>query len=171
MLRLFHVSDNFGITTFVPRPVNATAWGDLSDSVWSVDQHKLQNYLLPRDCPRVCWSVNPELNIEDKALMQEYGNPRTVIFVQNDYLDEVVNTELMIYEFDNEAFYLIDESAGYYVSHREEKPLGARIVNDLVNELALMHTKLVFVENLREYAEQSVKRTFTYSNIRMGMLK
>ncbi len=171
MIRLFHVSDDFKIAEFEPREVRKDVWGDLEPAVWSVDNYKLQNYLLPRDCPRVCWTVNAELNDVDKALMDEHHNPKTIIFVERSYEEEVRNVQLMIYEFEPEAFYLIDESAGYYISHRIEKPISARIVNDVVAELEFMHTKLVFVDNLREFAEQSVKRTFTYSNIRMGFLK
>jgi hypothetical protein len=46
---LYHVSENFAISRFVPRPAKGLA----EPVVWAVNGVRLRNYLLPRDCPRV----------------------------------------------------------------------------------------------------------------------
>lgn len=170
-VRLFHISDDFDIDVFVPRPVRKEIWGELNDAVWSVDEHKLQNYLFPRNCPRVCWMIDENTSEEDIEYFRSFGSQKSLIFLQENYKDMFFNGKLMMYEFNTENFYLIDECAGYYISHHEEVPKFKVLVTDLMTWLNDMNVEIRFVENLKEYAEESVKRTFAFSNIRMGMLK
>jgi len=170
MPRLFHISDDFHIEEFTPRPVRKEVWGDIEDAVWSVDHLKLQNYLLPRDCPRVCWTLNCSTSKEDEKLLLSHGG-ECVIFVQSNYRDLIETTKLMMYEFDVENFYLIDEVAGYYISHKKEEPLAKVMITNLYLWLDEMNVSLVYVDNLLEVAESSVDRSFDWSNIRMGMLR
>ena len=46
---LFHVSEEFGIDRFEPRPSEYVS----GFVVWAIDTDRLRNYLLPRECPRV----------------------------------------------------------------------------------------------------------------------
>jgi hypothetical protein len=46
---LFHVSEERGIERFAPR----SSAGGMGPVVWAIDKHRLRNYLLPRECPRV----------------------------------------------------------------------------------------------------------------------
>ena len=45
---LFHVSEQKGIERFEPRAIDESA----EPLVWAVDDDRLRNYLVPRDCPR-----------------------------------------------------------------------------------------------------------------------
>lgn len=171
MNRLFHLSDDFEINEFRPRPVRKEVWGDLKDSVWTVNQEKLQNFMLPRNCPRVCWRLNAETSGEDKEYFESFGDQQSLIFVQKEYIDMVNHGKLMMYEFNNDNFYLVDDCAGYYVSHEVEVPTQRIMITDLNEWLDNLNAKLIYVDDLREYASESVRRTYDFSNIRMGMLK
>ncbi len=46
---LFHVSEESGIKRFEPRALE----GGGKPVVWAIDDARLRNYLVPRDCPRV----------------------------------------------------------------------------------------------------------------------
>ena len=52
---LFHVSEKSGITEFMPRQSKYTQ----APVVWAVDDEKVRNYLVPRDCPRVTYYAEP----------------------------------------------------------------------------------------------------------------
>ena len=53
-MKLFHVSEEKKIEEFVPRYSDSTK----EPVVWAIAEAKLANYLLPRNCPRVCFSAN-----------------------------------------------------------------------------------------------------------------
>ncbi len=53
---LHHVSENGVIETFVPR---VSPSGGTRPVVWAVDHAHLPNYLVPRECPRVCFRADP----------------------------------------------------------------------------------------------------------------
>ena len=59
MPRLFHVSDVSGIQVFEPR---MSRTGEAL--VWAIEESKLANYLLPRDCPRVTFYAKPDTTKE-----------------------------------------------------------------------------------------------------------
>jgi len=53
---LFHVSEDSGIVEFIPRPSKYTQ----DPVVWAVDDEKIRNYLVPRDCPRVTYYADAQ---------------------------------------------------------------------------------------------------------------
>jgi hypothetical protein len=61
---VYHVSDQIGITLFEPRPAPERSVV-IGDVVWAVDEKHLPNYLLPRDCPRVCLCRNESTSDDD----------------------------------------------------------------------------------------------------------
>ena len=65
-MRLFHVSEEAGIEVFYPR---IPARNDLDRSVglvWAIDEDRLPNFLTPRDCPRVAYSIGRNTTKADK---------------------------------------------------------------------------------------------------------
>ena len=62
--RLFHVSEDTGITRFEPRPSPSTNT-TLGVCVWSIAETHLANYLLPRNCPRICFRRGPQTTEAD----------------------------------------------------------------------------------------------------------
>jgi hypothetical protein len=53
--RLFHVSEQANIGRFDPRPSEFAS----VPVVWAIDDARLRNYLVPRDCPRVTFYAGP----------------------------------------------------------------------------------------------------------------
>ena len=50
-MRLFHISEDGYIEKFIPRR-SKEIW-EYKNYVWAIEEEKIQNYLLPRDCPRI----------------------------------------------------------------------------------------------------------------------
>ena len=61
--RLFHVSEDAGIQRFDPRPSPSTDAGVIGTAVWALAEPFLPNYLLPRDCPRICFRASERTTI------------------------------------------------------------------------------------------------------------
>ena len=59
---VFHVSEEPDIEVFEPRKFEAT--GELF--VWAIDDERLCNYLVPRDCPRVTFDAGPHTTDADR---------------------------------------------------------------------------------------------------------
>lgn len=89
-LSLYHASERPSIVRFEPRPVRAES-GLTEEVVWAIDDEHLQNYLLPRECPRVTFYssvlvhqdeecpaegllAHPSIVDELTALLDEVGN-------------------------------------------------------------------------------------------------
>ena len=116
MPRLFHVSDVSGIQVFEPR---MSRTGEAL--VWAIEESKLANYLLPRDCPRVTFYSHQATSDQDKKRF--LGSSKAVIAIESGWLAKCLEARLYIYEFDPKNFSLQDEIAGYYVSTQLEYPL------------------------------------------------
>src|SRR5262245_45763779 len=78
--RLFHVCDRSGIDRFEPRP-SARAHDPV---VWAIDDERLRNYLLPRDCPRVTYSAAGDATHADVARF--LGAAEAVVAVESQWL-------------------------------------------------------------------------------------
>jgi len=66
--RLYHVSEEDGITVFKPRLPPSDDSGVRGEVVWAIDEEHLPNYLLPRDCPRVTFGVSAQTTVEDRGV-------------------------------------------------------------------------------------------------------
>src|SRR5688572_6665913 len=131
MQRLYHVSDKAELTRFEPQPAldNPSAEGNV---VWAVDEAHLPNYLLPRDCPRVCFG----------------GSDRRVIALELYWLYRIRSARLFLYEFSDAGFELLDPIAGYYVSRVSVAPDAVRVLDDLLSELKERNVELRILPNL-----------------------
>ncbi len=65
-MRLFHVSEEVGIEKFVPRLPNRKDMDITTGLVWAVDEARLPNFLLPRNCPRVTYHAAKNTSTFDK---------------------------------------------------------------------------------------------------------
>lgn len=147
-MRLFHVSEQSDIDQFEPGMHDELK----REVVWAVDDDHLPNYLLPRDCPRVC-VINRKLNTYQ-------------IDVPKSYKEEVLKKKIYIYEMPLEQFEEIDSNAGYYISTDVVKPLSVNTVPDCVRAQRAFDVKLVFNEAFRERAEKVAKSKGEWSIIR-----
>lgn len=108
---LFHVSEEGPFERMEPRPSPpGTPWSG-RELVWAVDDEHLALYLVPRDCPRVCWASDGERN----GLLAS-PVPR-VVAVEAGWLPRIAATKLFVHRLDSHPFVVADAIAGYWVEH------------------------------------------------------
>lgn len=165
-MRLFHLSEESNITKFVPRPSSDYWHGEAY--VWAIREAKVQNYLLPRDCPRICLAA-PEVDVLQAYLPQNVPRPsRAVIFIADDWRKRLGDWVLYRYEFDPTNFFERQRTAGYYVSKQTEIPIGQEEIRDLEGQLIdlgvlLLAKPFPILQEIRDLVEQGTKE---YSIIR-----
>jgi Family of unknown function (DUF6886) len=81
-VRLFHISEEPGIRVFEPRPSPRGCGCVDGRMVWAVDGDHIQNYLPPRDCPRVTFSAGRHSTAADMAALLGPGGATHVIAIE-----------------------------------------------------------------------------------------
>jgi hypothetical protein len=158
---LFHVSEEFGIQRFDPRP---SQYAD-EPVVWAIDADRLCNYLLPRDCPRVTYYAGSETTAAD--VERFLGSSLAVIAIESAWLERLRSSRLYCYDLPSETFECVDECAGYFVSRRPVVPSQVQVVDDLFAALVGLGVELRFVPNLWSLRDAVVSSTLRFSLIRM----
>src|SRR4051794_37972141 len=115
---LFHISDQPDIRLFEPRPSKYTA----EPVVWAIEDAKLRNYLLPRDCPRVTYFAGTKTSAADAERF--LGSSKIVVAFEGAWLDRVRSARLYRYELEDTDFTCFDECAGYFVNREPVLPKG-----------------------------------------------
>ncbi len=171
-MRLFHVSDNPEIEIFNPRQVPSQPDSRLQGKVvWAVDEEHLPHYLLPRDCPRVCFARNDTSSAQDVARYLADPPQSRVIAVEWDWLENIRAAELSVYEFPVETFKLIDTCAGYFISQDSVVPLSVHHVSDAMAELRGYGVELRFMHDLWRLHDNVASSSLDFSMIRMRNAK
>lgn len=160
-MKLFHLSDDPGITLFEPR------WHEQKSRalVWAVDEHRVANYLLPRDCPRVCFRRGLDSDAEDVRRL--LGDEEGIIAIESGWLDRVERAELYRYTFPMDGFVSEDETAGYWVSYEPIVPLTVERVEDLPLAIAATGAKLLALPELWTLHDAVAASSLKFSMIRM----
>lgn len=158
---LFHVSEEPGIGRFEPRPA-ADGRGAV---VWAVDDRRLRNYLLPRDCPRVTYYAGPETSSAD--IEQFLGTHAAVVAIEKGWLERLRSCRLYCYHLPPATFSCIDEGAGYHVSRVPVVPARVDVIDDAVSELLRRGVDLRVVPSLWPLRDAVVASTLEFSIIRM----
>ncbi|MBE7188665.1 DUF6886 family protein, partial [Jatrophihabitans endophyticus] len=110
MSELFHVTDGAVLHEMRPRPSPPGADREARPLVWAIDLEHLPNYLLPRECPRVCWQVGKH---EDGILASPA--PR-VVAIEQRWLARSTRAGLLVHHLAPDGFRLADSAAGYWTS-------------------------------------------------------
>jgi hypothetical protein len=129
--------------------------------VWAVDETHLANYLLPRDCPRVCWATPSEQ-------LPPLGSPaQRVIAIENGWSGRLLTAGLHVHELDPSQFVLLDPAAGYWVS--DEKALVCDLwpLDDCFAAIAERQVELRLTPSLWPYLDAVVAHCAEFSAIRM----
>jgi hypothetical protein len=126
---LFHVSDAGPLAKLTPRPVGSGPHAGRT-FVWAVDGVHLPNYLLPRDCPRVCWAAGDRL----PGLLASPAS--RVICVEHAWSARLLFACLHVHELAPDGFAVLDAAAGYWVSENEVPVRSVRLVEDCFAALA-----------------------------------
>src|SRR5262245_31151367 len=158
---LFHVSEGPGIERFGPRPSNYTD----DPVVWAMDEARLRNYLVPRECPRVTYYAGPETTAAD--VERFLGSSPAVVAVESGWWGPLRSVRVYCYHLPPETFECIDECAGYFVSRDPVVPALVQVVEDPIAELLRRGVELRFVSDLWPLRDAVVASTLRYSIIRM----
>jgi hypothetical protein len=158
-MKLFHVSETPGIAVFEPRPAD-----DGVAKVWAIEQRALGNYLLPRDCPRVCFRRG---KATDPAELSLLDGAEATIAIEAAWLERVRATTLFVYNLPADGFALEDETAGYWTSRRATVPTGREVVTDLPNRIAEAGARLIVIYSLWPLHYKVRDSALAFSMIRM----
>ena len=157
MPELCHVSEEGPFRRMAPRP--APDGG--APVVWAVDEVRLAHYLLPRDCPRVCWATT---GVRDPVL----GSPALrVVAVESGWLSRIAATVLHVHSLDPAGFTLRDGTAGYWTSPSDVAVRAVQTVRDCVAALADRGVELRVTPELWSYRDAVVRGAAEFSAIRM----
>jgi hypothetical protein len=135
--------------------------------VWAIADAFLVNYLLPRDCPRICMRVKETTSEQDR---QRYVGPTAataVIVIEEDWYERAAQTVLWLYEMPSTTFRCVDENAGYYLSEEAVVPQSATPVRAPLDFLTERGAELKVVLRLRPLAADVIASTLAYSIIRL----
>lgn len=160
-MRLFHLSDDPAIARFEPRP---SAYAE-EPVVWAISSQRIANYLLPRDCPRVCFRAAAKSSHED--VERFLGDETAVIAIEEDWAERLWDGKLHRYAMPNEGFVLMDESAGYWVSYGAVEPLGVELLDDLPGAIAAEGVTLKVMPSLWALHDAVKESSLIFSMIRM----
>lgn len=169
--RLFHISEQPGISVFTPRPSPSHFDNISADVVFAISEQLLHNYLLPRDCPRVTFYAGGNTTDADKQRFMGNTTASHVIAVESGWYQQIKETTLYCYEFLPDDFMLIDECAGYYVSYKPVVPITVTIIGDIMAALLNRDIELRFMPSLTEIADAVRNSSLQFSLIRMRNAK
>lgn len=157
---LFHVSDAPDIACFTPRAVDGAP-----PAVWAIDAPHLPNYLLPRDCPRICVRANP--GASEAQRMHWLKHTDHAIYVEFAWRDRIDAARLFIYEFTIDGFVCVDANAGYFQSRDAVAPRRVSALRDLPTALRERRIELRYVESLWPLHDVVETSGLSFSCIRM----
>jgi len=160
-MRLFHLSEEAGIGRFEPRP---SAYTD-RPVVWAIAEARIANYLVPRDCPRLCFRAGPE---SDAADVERFLGPhRAVVAIEAGWEERLRRARLFRYAMPAAGFVPQDAPAGYWVSHRAVTPQGVERLDDLPGAIAAAGATLTVLPSLWALHDAILGSSLVFSMIRM----
>ncbi len=99
-MRLFHYSEEPDIRVFEPRP---SKYHD-HPVVWAIAEDQAQNFLTPRDCPRVTYGAGGNTTPEDAERWLGHGTANRVIAIESRWLAALRACTLYEYAMPAENF-------------------------------------------------------------------
>jgi hypothetical protein len=157
--QLYHISEDPNIDRFDPRLDE-----EGNNSVWAISASRIQNYLLPRDCPRICIWANEQTNANDWTKL---SNANSIIAIERDWFERCAAAKLYAYVFDSAEFDLTDPNAGYFTASTAQKPREMLTIDDPLRQLNLAGARLEVLEELHSFKETVLGSSFAFSMIRM----
>lgn len=158
---LFHISEESGITRFEPRASEYAA----GLVVWAIEERRLCNYLVPRECPRVTYYAGVSATAAD--VERFLGPSPAVVAIESGWLERVRSTRLYCYHMPAETFESLDGAAGYFVSRVPVVPSRIEVFDDPVGELLRRGIELRIVPSLWPLRDAVVASSLQFSLIRM----
>lgn len=145
----------------VPRPSPPGTEHTGRPWVWAVDEEHLPHYLLPRQCPRVCWRAS------DATGPLLASTARRVVAVEDGWVRRLSSTTVHVHALDPATFHLLDAQAGYWVSDEPVDVLSVQRVDDCVLALAAHDVELRVVPSLWPLVDVVTEHAAEFSAIRL----
>jgi hypothetical protein len=146
-MRLFHFSEDPGISLFTPRPVRTPvvrpegqAWlnGPL---VWAIDEAHDILYLFPRECPRILIWPTARTSAEDRAHWFGDRGRRAIAFIEERWAARLRAAVVHRYELPGGGFEELGD-VGMWVSRSAVQPLGVQALRSLPHALEARNVEL-----------------------------
>ncbi|MDT3427402.1 hypothetical protein J2Z22_002965 [Paenibacillus forsythiae] len=163
---LYHFSEDPGIEIFHPR--QSKSFPGLPPVVWTIDREHAPHYYFPRDCPRVIYAKPEKASGEDFGSFFEHTSADKVIAVEKAWLERIRETRLYKYTFSEEPFTLFNQTAGYYISRQEVRPVKVEPMGDLLDKLLQERVELRFTPSLHPLRNRIIQSALDFSIIRFG---
>ena len=167
-VQLFHISEDPGIKIFRPRPSRSSHLRVEGDVVWAVNQDRLYNYLVPRNCPRLSFYAKDSTRQEDIDAWLNGDRAKRVIVLESGRLARVLDTTLVRYEFDPTHFTLFHAEAGYYHSQRPETPIAVETIAHPLEHLLAEGVEVRLTPALWDIRERILRSSLGFSFARMN---
>ena len=162
--RLFHVSEDAGIARFDPRPSPSTDAGVIGTAVWALAEPFLPNYLLPRDCPRVCFRAKDATTEADRERFLA-GADHVVAF-EAGWLERVRAARLAVYEMPPDTFVDALLEAGYWISRESVVPIRVTMVEDALSALTATGAEVRVLQDFWPLCDAVARSSLRFSIIR-----
>jgi len=157
---LYHVSEERDIEVFTPRRIN----GADEALVWAVDEGRLHNYLVPRECPRVTFYAGPRTSVDDRERF--LGSRVAVVAIEAAWLPRLRSCRLFCYHLPADNFISRDKTAGYFVSRTAVTPVSVECISDPMSAILQRGVELRVLPNLSSLRNAVVESTLEFSIIR-----
>jgi hypothetical protein len=159
--QLFHISEQPGIARFEPRASEYVA----GLVVWAIEEDRLCNYLVPRECPRVTYYAAAETT---KADVDRFlGSSPAVVAIESGWMDRLRSARLYGYHMPPQTFECLDACAGYFVSRVPVVPLYMEVFDHPVAEMLRRGVELRFLPSLWSLRDAVAESSLRFSMIRM----
>jgi hypothetical protein len=164
-VRLYHFSEEPGITVFEPRVAPSTIVTE--PVVWAITADRQVMYFFPRDCPRACFWPGTHTTDADRERLFGTGEARMVIAIEAAWLDRVRATTLYRYEMPPETFHPRDEGAGHWISSEAVVPRHVEAIDDLLGAIVGERVELRIMASLVALWKSVVQSTLDFSGTRL----
>ena len=154
------MSEEPNIEVFEPRKVDRVD----EALVWAIDDARLRNYLVPRECPRVTFYAGPRTSVVDRERF--LGSSTAVVAIEADWFPRLQSCRLFCYHLPADDFTCQDETAGYFVSRTAVKPVFVEYISDPVLAILQRGVELRILPNLWSLRDAVVESTLEFSVIR-----
>src|SRR5262245_34980785 len=156
---LYHVSEEPDIEVFEPRRIDGAG----EALVWAIDDARLRNYLMPRECPRVTFYAGARTSVVDRERF--LGSSVAVVAIEAAWFARLQSCRLFCYHLPADGFTSYDETAGYFVSRRAVTPLSVECIDDPVSAILQRGVELRIVPNLWSLRDSVIESTLEFSII------
>jgi hypothetical protein len=133
--------------------------------VWAVEDEKLRNYLLPRECPRVTFYADSQTVPADSERF--LGTSTAVVAIEAGWWHRIRSFVLYCYHLPSDTFECLDACAGYFVSREVVRPLKVATIEDPIAALLARGVELRILPTLGPLRDSIVASTLQFSIIRM----